>query len=104
MAAAREEAHQTLVRDFKPGNVKIKPDRTMKVLDFSLAKLPAMQTGAGAPTRPHSPWRLHRRECSWVRRRICLPSRPEASLWTSAAMCGRMAKISELMSYGSLNR
>jgi len=50
MAAALEEAHQRLVvhRDFKPGNVKIKPDRTVKVLDFGLAKLPAMQTGAGA--------------------------------------------------------
>jgi serine/threonine protein kinase len=49
MAAALEEAHQRLVvhRDFKPGNVKIKPDRTVKVLDFGLAKLPAMQTGAG---------------------------------------------------------
>jgi hypothetical protein len=56
MAAALEEAHQRLVvhRDFKPGNVKIKPDRTVKVLDFGLAKLPAMQTGAGA-NATHSP-------------------------------------------------
>jgi len=56
MAAALEEAHQRLVvhRDFKPGNVKIKPDRTVKVLDFGLAKLPAMQTGAG-PSATDSP-------------------------------------------------
>jgi serine/threonine-protein kinase len=50
MAAALEEAHQRLAvhRDFKPGNVKIKLDRAVKVLDFGLAKLPAMQTGGGA--------------------------------------------------------
>jgi serine/threonine protein kinase len=50
MAAALEEAHQKLVvhRDFKPGNVKIKSDGAVKVLDFGLAKLPALQTGANA--------------------------------------------------------
>jgi serine/threonine protein kinase len=41
-------------RDFKPGNVKIKPDHTVKVLDFGLAKLPAMQTRAG-PNATDSP-------------------------------------------------
>jgi eukaryotic-like serine/threonine-protein kinase len=52
MAAALEEAHQHLIvhRDFKPGNVKIKPNGTVKVLDFGLAKLPAAQaTASGDP-------------------------------------------------------
>jgi Tol biopolymer transport system component/tRNA A-37 threonylcarbamoyl transferase component Bud32 len=50
MAAALEEAHQRLVvhRDFKPGNIKIKPDGTVKVLDFGLAKLSVVQAGASA--------------------------------------------------------
>jgi Tol biopolymer transport system component len=49
MAAALEEAHQRPIfhRDFKPGNVKIKPDGTVKVLDFGLAKL-----AAGGPMGP----------------------------------------------------
>jgi predicted Ser/Thr protein kinase len=50
MTAALEEAHQRLVvhRDFKPGNVKIKPDGTVKVLDFGLAKLSVLQTEASS--------------------------------------------------------
>src|SRR5690348_4141088 len=38
---ALSEAHEKGVthRDLKPGNIKIKPDGTVKVLDFGLAKL-----------------------------------------------------------------
>ncbi|MSO83784.1 MAG: serine/threonine protein kinase [Acidobacteria bacterium] len=41
IAAGLEEAHEKGIthRDLKPGNIKVKPDGTVKVLDFGLAKL-----------------------------------------------------------------
>src|SRR5689334_2574820 len=49
IAAALEEAHEKAIihRDLKPGNIKVKPDGTVKVLDFGLAKF-----GPEAPMAP----------------------------------------------------
>jgi serine/threonine protein kinase len=56
IAEALEAAHeQTIIhRDLKPANVKVRPDGTVKVLDFGLAK--AMEpTGAMSPSMSQAP-------------------------------------------------
>ena len=58
IADALEAAHEKGIvhRDLKPGNIKIKPDGTVKVLDFGLAKMRPVsgsQNPASSPTLTH---------------------------------------------------
>ncbi|HZM63025.1 MAG TPA: serine/threonine-protein kinase, partial [Vicinamibacterales bacterium] len=56
IAGALEAAHRQGIihRDLKPANIKIRPDGTVKVLDFGLAKALA-PTGAGTAAATESP-------------------------------------------------
>jgi eukaryotic-like serine/threonine-protein kinase len=62
IAEALEGAHEQGIihRDLKPANIKVRPDGTVKVLDFGLAK--AMEPGGTvAPNASQSPTMTHPR-------------------------------------------
>ncbi len=57
LAEALEAAHGKGIvhRDLKPGNIKVRSDGTIKVLDFGLGKVFAEETGEASSELSHSP-------------------------------------------------
>ena len=92
IATALEEAHQRGIvhRDLKPANVKIRPDGTVKVLDFGLAK--ATERDGRTQSRAPTPAIGARKTVSFSAQPVTWrPSRLVAALSTSEPTSGRSA-------------
>jgi serine/threonine-protein kinase len=65
IAEALEAAHQKAMvhQDLKPGNIKLRPDGSVKVLDFGLAKM-AEALDAGPPPEDSPP--VTREAATWA--------------------------------------
>ena len=96
IAEALEAAHEQGIihRDLKPANIKVRPDGTVKVLDFGLAKA-IEPTATMSPIVSQSPTittpAMTQARDDPRHGRYMAPSRRAARPWTSAPISGRSA-------------
>ena len=106
MADALETAHEQGIvhRDLKPANVKVRPDGTVKVLDFGLAKLadPAVGSNMTATlshvvTQRHDGWSgFWARPHIWRQSRRGRPVDKRADIWAFGVVLYEMITARQL--------
>ena len=107
IADALEAAHEQGIihRDLKPANIKVRPDGTVKVLDFGLAKaLEPVEVGArrrDIVTDDHQPGADRRSGMILGTAAYMSPEQAKGGRPTSAATCGRLARSSTKCSRAS---